>query len=170
MLDILYEHGELYLTGGQYEPQRLSWEEVQALAGPDTVGLPIGYGDQQQDPALECGRESIGFLDCGGVGGSPAAAAAAAAAALKGGGLLAHCRGVLEVAAGRYEEQQREVTNRLPLMLLPMPAAAAAGAECCAPASDVSAAAAAQPAAHRPVVTRKSVILSAVLGNDGLSN
>lgn len=150
MLGILYEHGELYLSGGQYKPQRLSWEEVQALTGPDTVGLPIGYGDQQQqDPAVGYSRGS----------GAPAAA-------LQGSGLLlAHCKGMLEAAAGRYEQQQREVADGMPLMLLTGTTAAAAGPDeapasalCCCVAAALSSADGPPPA----VMTRKSVILAAV--------
>jgi hypothetical protein len=41
LLDVLEHEGAEALAA--FKPQPLSWEEVQALAGPGTVGLPLGY-------------------------------------------------------------------------------------------------------------------------------
>ncbi|GAX84668.1 hypothetical protein CEUSTIGMA_g12089.t1, partial [Chlamydomonas eustigma] len=42
MLHVLTHHGEDHLVQC-YKPNRLCWEEVQALTGPHLVGLPLGY-------------------------------------------------------------------------------------------------------------------------------
>ncbi len=61
MLQVLSESGELHLAE-KYKPSRLTWEEAQCLAGPGTVGLPIGalgglggggIGEAASPPSLE---------------------------------------------------------------------------------------------------------------------
>ena len=55
MLQVLTEHGEEHLRE-HYTPSRMSWEEVQWLTGPDTVGLPLSLGSGLElDPAGSVG-------------------------------------------------------------------------------------------------------------------
>ncbi len=51
MLQVMSLHGEGYLAE-QYRPNRLSWQEAQALAGPGLVGLPLGYSAQLPEVGL----------------------------------------------------------------------------------------------------------------------
>ncbi|WIA39331.1 hypothetical protein OEZ86_005443 [Tetradesmus obliquus] len=104
LLDVLEASGPEGLA--HYAVPHLSWEEVTALTGPGTVGLPVGYtpGAQQQR-LLQLGRSAGAAalqLPAAATSGLLAAAAADEAGVAAGAGQVT--RSLMEMQSGRGGE------------------------------------------------------------------
>lgn len=95
MLHVLTERGEAYLAE-DFNPQRLSWDEVKSLKGSDVVGLPIGSNDGSEEARVKCL-----LLTSSSDGGDRSSSSEMISNPLK-----SHCFKFLEEARSRYEANQ----------------------------------------------------------------